>query len=329
MGTRIFSQQEIDNVFRSLKKKGQDKEASDSAELYDFRRPDRISKDQLRSLNTLYENFARSLASSLSAFLRQYVTVSVASLEQLSFRDFVHVLPTPTCINALGIIPYDSQAVLELGHSLIFPIFEMILGGKGSSQISVDRQVTEIERAILDGVFKIILHDLSASWNGVSDMEFYIDSHETQPALLQILSPNEAVLATSLEIRIGQHLGVMNIGFPSLVVHMLRQKFARQATMHRPRSTEHDPVRMLQLVKSSSVNVDARLEGCTVLLRDLVNLNAGDVIKFDRTTSSMIDLMCNGTKKFEGQIVSVRDKCAFRIHATAGEQMSLAAAGDK
>src|ERR1700679_2603153 len=127
MVDRVLSQEEIDDVFRNLRDTPIDEDPALRAEPYDFRRPDRIAKDQLRAIHQLHENFARSLASSLSAYLRAYVAVNLVSVEQLSFTEFTQCLPSPTSLIALGMKPFDGNAVLELNPSLAFPILEMLL----------------------------------------------------------------------------------------------------------------------------------------------------------------------------------------------------------
>ncbi len=140
-GDRVLSQEEIDDVFKSTR----DTASEDaSTQPYDFRRPDRIAKDQLRAIHLLHENFARSLASSLSAYLRAYVAVNLVSVEQLSFLEFTQCLPSPTSMIALGMKPYDGNAVLEINPSLVFPILEMLLGGSGKLATKMTREITEI-----------------------------------------------------------------------------------------------------------------------------------------------------------------------------------------
>src|ERR1700709_1573474 len=116
---------------------------------YDFRRPDRIAKDQLRSIHLLHETFARSLASSLSAYLRAYVVVNLVSVEQLSFIEFSQGLPSPSCMVVLGMKPFDGSALLEINPALVFPILEMLLGGSGKVTTKLQRELTEIEQSIL------------------------------------------------------------------------------------------------------------------------------------------------------------------------------------
>src|SRR5437879_653481 len=236
---RLLSQDEIDKVFRDHKEESKETTAK-KAQAYDFRRPDRIAKDQLRAIHLLHENFARSLASSLSAYLRAYVTVNLVSVEQLSFIEFTQCLASPTCMIALGMRPYDGNAVLEINPSLGFPILEMLLGGSGKAATKITREITEIEQSILDSLLRIILQDLRASWHAVATMAFSVESHETEPQLLQILAPNEAVVAISIEVRIGETAGMMNIGIPSIIVKMLRQKFDQQWSVRKTEATEEE-----------------------------------------------------------------------------------------
>lgn len=314
MADRVLSQDEIDNVFRRFQDRKADNDLSKRAQPYDFRRPDRIAKDQLRSIHLLHENFARSLASSLSAYLRAYVMVNLVSVEQLSFMEFSQCLPSPTCIIALAMRPFDGNAVLEINPSLVFPILEMLLGGSGKpSAVKMTREITEIEQSILEAVYRIILHDLKESWRQVTNISFSIDSHETEPSLLQFLAPNEAVVAISLEIRIGDSAGMMNIGIPSIIIKMLRQKFDQGWSNRRAGASEVEQARVLRLVGPAQVHLDARLEGPTLCLQDLLELKEGDVLAFDYSAAKPIHLLINGKLKYLGQVLASGKKRALQL----------------
>jgi len=317
---RVLSQDEIDGVFRRLAEeqaKTEDDDPGRRAQPYDFRRPDRIAKDQLRSIHLLHENFARSLASSLSAYLRAYVMVNLVSVEQLSFLEFSQCLPSPSCIIAMGMRPYDGNGVLEINPTLVFPILEMLLGGSGKPTASsrVTREITEIEQSIVEVVVRIILHDLRESWRQVTNVSFSIESHETEPSLLQFMAPNEAVVAISLEIRIGETTGMMNIGIPSIIIKMLRQKFDQGWSNRRTEASELDQRRVLRLVKPSNLQIDARLQGPTLKIQDLLSLEEGDVLAFDFSTEKPLNLLVNGRLKFQGQVAAKGKKKAFLIRS--------------
>jgi len=310
--SRQLSQPEIDAVFQSLHARKGDANARKAAP-FDFRRPDRIAKSQLRAIHVLHDNFVRNLVSSLSAYLRAYLIVNLVSVEQLSYAEFLECLPSPTCIVALGLRPYDGNAVLEMNSSLIFPILEILLGGSGSSLMNLQREITEIEQSLLEGLFRIILRDLREAWKGITQIDFSIESLETEPQFLRILAPSEAVVTIAVEIRIGESVGMMNIAMPSIIIKMMRQKFDMQWSVRKTESTELEQLRVLDLVRESSMTLEARLEGPTIRMEDLIRLEQGDVLSFDYPLRRPLECTINGKHKFRGRMVSSGEKLAFEV----------------
>ncbi len=310
---RVLSQEEIDNVFKKLRETAAEDDPSRKAQVYDFRRPDRIAKDQLRAIHLLHENFARALASSLSAYLRAYVAVNLVSVEQLSFMEFTQCLPSPTFMISLGMRPFDGNAVLEINPTLVFPILEMLLGGSGKVTTKMNREITEIEQSIMEGLLRIVLNDLRTAWHAVSTIDFAIEAYETEPQLLQILAPNEAVVAVSMEVRIGDTAGMMNIGIPSIIVKMLRQKFDQQWSVRKTRATEEERERVLRLIRPAIIHLDARLEGPRMRVETLLDLKEGDLLAFDHPLDRLLDFSVNGKLKYQGEVVSTGRKRAFQV----------------
>ena len=312
---RVLSQDEIDRVFRGLSDDVPEDLAA-RAQAYDFRRPDRIAKDQLRAIHMLHETFGRSLASSLSAYLRAYVIVNLVSVEQLSFSEFLQCLASPSIITQLSMRPFEGSAVLEMNPALVFPVVEMLLGGTGrTSNFKADREITEIEQSILEGVYRIILRDLKEAWESVTPLEFTLERHETEPQMLQILAPNEAVVAVSMEVRIGESIGMMNIGIPSIIIKMLRQKFDQQWSMRKSETTNDEHHRMLRLARSAQFDLDARLDGVTVATHDLLTVEEGDVLALDFAIDHPLLLQINGVRKYQGQIIDTGRKRGFYIES--------------
>lgn len=305
-------QQEIDNALKRARDSGKEEEAN-KAQIYDFRRTDRIAKDQLRTIHLLHENFARSMAASLSAYLRSYVIVNLISVEQLSFMEFTQSLPSPTSLIALAMKPYDGSAVLEINPSLVFPILEMMLGGSGKSSTKLNREITDIEQSILDGLLRVILADLRTAWLAVAAIDFTIEAHESAPQLLQVLAQNEAVVSISIEVRVGENTGMMNLGIPSIIVKMLRQKFDQHRTVRRTQATEEEHARVLRLIRPAVVHLDARLQGPRLAVPELLDLKEGDVLMFDYPDTRPLDLMINGKLKYEGEVVQVSGRRALHI----------------
>ena len=303
MATRQLTQQEIDAVFQNTQGRTADRGGAKRAVPFDFRRPDRIAKSQLHAIHQLHDNFVRNLVSSLSAYLRSYLIINLVSVEQLSYSEFLECLPSPTCLASLGLKPYDGNAVLELNSSLIFPILEILLGGDGKLQFSAQREITEIEQVLLDGLLRLILRDLREAWTFVTPIDFTIENIETEPQFLQILAPTEAVVAVAIEIRIGDSIGMMNIAMPSIIIKMMRQKFDQQWTLRKSASTDQEQSRVLESAADlAQLTSEVLLAGPELLLRDLMNLEEGDVLSFEYPTGRPLDLMLSGKKKYGGKL---------------------------
>jgi len=306
---RQLTQQEIDAVFENM----QDHRRETPAAKFDFRRPDRIPKSQVRAIHLLHDTFVRNLVSSLSAYLRSYLTVNLVSVEQLSYAEFLDGLPSPTCMVSLGLSPYDGNGVLELNPSLVFPILEMVMGGSGKSSAGIQRDITEIEQKLLDGLFRIILHDLREAWKGVTEVDFTIEALETEPQLLHILAPNEAVVSIGVEVRIGETVGMMNIALPSIVIKMMRQKFDQQWSVRKTHASEGEQARVLRMLRDASLTLETRLEGPTMRLGDLLELSEGQLILLDFPAERPLQLLVNNEPKFSGQIIRTGKKRACRV----------------
>ncbi|MDX2267589.1 MAG: flagellar motor switch protein FliM [Bryobacter sp.] len=307
MSDRVLTQHEIDNMFQASSENARRSELSRRAQPYNFRRPDRIAKDQLRSIYVMHETFARSLASSLSAYLRAYVVVNLVSVEQLSFTEFQQILPSPTVVAALRAKPFENSCLLELNPGIIYPILELLLGGSSVTQTKIDREVSEIEQAILENVFRLMLRDLREAWKGIALIDFAIENYETEPQLMQLLAPNEAIVAISIEIRLGEVSGMMNIGIPSIIIKMLSPKFAEQWTIRKTQPTEEEQLAVYRRIRDSKIEMDARLRGPKLTLQELLNLKTGDVLAFDFPAGKDLDVELNGVKRYECQI-AIRNK---------------------
>jgi len=324
MDTQL-SQNEIDRLFRKFGEGASSQAAPAKAAVsYDFRRSDRIPKDQLRSIHLMHDFLARNLASSLGAYLRAYVTVSLVSVEQLSFGEFLQYLPTPTCVSSIGMRPMDGNSVLELNPSLVFPILDLLLGGEGKAMFEEVREITEIERTIMEGVVRIVLHDLHEAWAPIANIEFKIDATETQPQLMQILSPNEAIVAIGFEITMGEARGMMNFGIPSILIKMMGQRFEQQWSVRRRGGARSDGERMRTLIRNAPVVVDARLRGGSLRVDRLLDLAPGDVISLEVPAGRPADVRVNGKLKFQGEIVAAGTRRGVLI-----AQPKAAAEGEK
>lgn len=308
---RQLSQHEIDRAFASSQ--GGAGASQRKLEVYDFLRPDRIPSGQLRAIQFLHENFARSLASSLSAYLRCYVLVNLVSFEQISYAEFVSELPSPTLIAGLNLHPFDGHGVIELGSPLFFPMLELLLGGTGRSPVLPKREITEVEEHLLEGLLRVILQDLRDAWRSVTPMDFTMHAIEKEPQFLQVLAPNEAVVAIGIEIRLANSTGMLNLAIPSLLVNMMRQKFDQQWTTRRAESSPEELANMLRLVSDSVAEVEVLLPQCSTPASQVACLQPGDLLLLDHDVNHMLECRVNGIERFYGRMVQAGRKRAFVI----------------
>jgi flagellar motor switch protein FliM len=238
----------------------------------------------------------------LSAYLRTYINVNLISVEQLSFRDFTACLPSPTCLATMRVIPFDGVAMLEINPALAYPLIEILLGGGKIKPTAVEREMTEIEKQILEGLLTLILQNLSMAWHSVATVDFRIESHETEPALLQVLPPNEAIVMIATEIQLSETSGMMNIGIPSNIVKLLRQKFEQQWSPRRATVTEEEAERMLGRISGAKLRIEARTPDSSITMGDLLKLGPGDVLMLDRRVQEPVVVQVNGAPRFEGEV---------------------------
>lgn len=308
-----LSQEEIDRLFRERTGAAERKPETEPAARYDFRRPDRIPKEQLRAIHLMHDFFARNLASSLGAYLRAYVGVSLVSVEQLSFGEFLQYLPAPTLVTSVSMNPMDGSSVLEVNPSLVMPMLDILLGGAGEALTEEVHELTEIEQSIAEAVLRVVLRDLREAWAPVAEIDFSVDGIETQPQLMQILSANEAVVAIGFEVTLGESRGMMNFGVPSILVKMIGQRFEQQWSMRRRTSQTDEGRTMAPIVEQTPVTLRAQIRGESMPFRSVLDLEVGDLISLERPIREPVEVRVNEVAKFSGRLVSVGRRAGVRL----------------
>ena len=286
---------------------GGDEEVQSSTESgvlpFDFRHSNQLPNSQLSLIQVLHESFVRMLTASLSLTLRSFVSGSVISVEQLSFGEFSERLQTPTCLVYLSMLPYEGFATVEIGNSLVAPILDNVLGGNGKIDTELDRELTDIEKGMLEGFFRLIPHDLSEAWKQIAAITFAFDCVETEPQLSNRTARTEAVVVIAMEIRLGDKVGMINLAIPSITLKMLRHKFDQQNTTRRAGSPETEAAIKQKLTEGLKVNVDCALVGSRIRLNDLLNLKVGDLIDLGIECDHRSTLLVNGVPKFRGEVI--------------------------
>ncbi|HWQ35098.1 MAG TPA: flagellar motor switch protein FliM [Blastocatellia bacterium] len=282
---------------------------------YDFRRPDRVSKEQLRSLYLLHDLFAHSLSSSLPIFLRAISEVTLISVEQQAYVEYLYGLPDPTAIFTLAMHPLQGMAILELNPSIAFPVIDRMLGGQGET-ISAPRPVTEIEQRILEGFLKIVIDDLREAWKPLVELDLQITGRETRPQMLQIVAPNEVVLAIVFQVQIGEARGMMSLCLPAITLEPILQKF-NQSLYSRIREVPAGQTRaLLDSMARVEFPVTAEITGTKAAVDDLMRLAPGDVLRLEHAVTEAVSISVGGVAKFEGSLVARGKRMAVQITRT-------------
>lgn len=285
--------------------------------IYNFRRPDRISKEQLRSLHFMHDRFSRNFSSSLSAYLRTIVEVNLLSVEQLSYAEFLLSLPDPTCFNAISLRPLEGNAALELNPSIVFPMIDKMLGGLGNP-LEASRRITEIEQSVIEGVIKLALEDLRETWYQVVEVEPRLEAKETSPQLIQIVTPNEVVVLIVFEVKMGDINGLINLCIPTAMLEPLQGKFDSEWSQGSRREVEpHELAALKNTMLNCRHNVNVDITGTKLSINELLNLEANDLILLDVDVSTPIHLSIGNTPKLEGVLAQKKGTRTFVVQKTA------------
>ncbi len=282
---------------------------------YDFKRPERVSKDQLRALAAIHEGFARNLGASLSGFLRTIIEIRVASIEQLTYSEFIRSLPNPTSFNLLEGEGLDGQLCLEISPLIIYPIIDRLLGGNSGEIFVPQRPLTAIEQRLVNRLTDRALTNLSESWTNLVPVNFRLAATESNPQLVQIVPPNEVVAIVVFEIKMGSRAGNMSLCIPFNVIEPLLGRLATQSWLSY-RRRETDPgqtARVREGLRTAHIEVRAFLARSTLTVGQLLALAPGDVLTTGKLSSGEVALHVEGLSKFAGHVGQLRGKRAVRI----------------
>ncbi|MFM9996403.1 MAG: flagellar motor switch protein FliM [Phycisphaerales bacterium] len=282
---------------------------------YDFKRPERVSKDQMRSLQTLHEAFARNFGASLSGFLRTIVEVKVATCEQMTYSEFIAGLPNPTSFNLIKADLLEGQMCLEISPLIIYPIIDRLLGGTSQDLFIPQRPMTQIEARLIGNVTGRGLEALSEAWAGIKQLKFSIAATESNPQLVQIVPPNEVVVVVGFELKTANRAGTMNLCIPYNVIEPVMDELSAQSWFAAARQQKQPQIekQITAGLSRATLGVTGLLARTTITLGDLVSMGVGDVIATDKPASEDVVLCVEGEKKFLAKIGQIKGKRALRI----------------
>jgi flagellar motor switch protein FliM len=284
-------------------------------QVYDFKRPERVSKDQMRALEALHEGFGRNFGAAISGYLRTIIEVSVAHIEQLTYSEFIHSLPNPTCFNLLKAEQLDGQLCLEISPLIIYPIIDRLLGGSNAELFIPQRPLTQIEQRLVQRITDRATHHLSEAWSNLTPVSFRVDDFESNPQLVQIVPPNETVVVVGFELKMGSRAGTMALCIPYNVIEPIMGKLATQNWFsYQRKGSQDDHLRRLtQNVSNAPVELRAFLAQTSIKLNDLLTLQVGDLITTEKEHTKDVLVQVEGKRKFLAQIGQYRGKRALRL----------------
>lgn len=282
---------------------------------YDFKRPERVSKDQMRALQTLHEAFSRNFGASLSGFLRTIVEVRVASCEQMTYGEFISGLPNPTSFNLITSDQLEGQTCLEVSPLIIYPIIDRLLGGTNQDLFIPQRPMTVIETRLISKITDRALTALAEAWAGVKQMTFAVSATESNPQLVQIVPPNEVVVVVGFELKMGTRAGTMNLCIPYNVIEPLMETLANQSWFSQTKAdaTREARIKLERSLTHAGLAVTGLLAETTITLSDLHAMQVGDILTTEKPTATPLVMCVENEKKFFCRVGQFKGKRALQV----------------
>ncbi|MBY0451270.1 MAG: flagellar motor switch protein FliM [Cyanobacteria bacterium] len=332
----MLSQDEIDNLLSSLSV-GIDKPllSDDNTEeqviekrnykLYNFRRPDKFSKDHLRALQTLHETFARQMGLVLTAYLRSTVEIDVVSVDQLTYDEFIRSMPSPMTVSILEMAPLPGQVLFGLGYEVTSSIIDRMLGGPGVSEPR-PRELTDIEQSLIKRVIDRAMTALEDAWRSMLDVETSLVATEESYALIQVATPGEMVALVTLEINVGnKDSGLISLCFPYPVLESVIRSLSSQRIFHGQHSDVpvEQQQQVLQKLHHAKMPVEVLLGGTTITVKDLLDLRVGDVVCLDRLAHESLLVCVNHRPKFFARPGTLKNNLAVYINESVADEEAI------
>jgi len=270
-------------------------------ETYDFRRPDKFAKDQLRTLQMLHETFARLFAGSLSGFLRVPVHVDLVSVEQIPYDEYMRSL-TSSIINVFSMAPLAGQAILEVEFNIILSMIDRLLGGPGS-MVKTTSVLTDIERALTESIIDRALREFFTAWEGIAQFSPRREIMETQSQFVQIVPPNDVVVSILFEIKVGDLRGAMSICIPYLLLKPVTPKLSAQrwfSSSVKKNSGKYVAVLASRLSKTA-ITCSVRLGSAAKSVAEVLDLKVGDIVSLNRAQNEEVEIILGNSVKFFGR----------------------------
>lgn len=294
---------------------------------YDFRRPNRISKNQVRTLQTIHESFAEIFSYYLVSKLQTVVSITVTSVDQLFYSEFILSVSNPSCLYVFDIEGTDGSGIMEVSPQLALSIIERLLGGTGENPPK-PRTITPIEQAVIRNVIEHALSDLRNAWRSIADLKFVFSRLETEADFVQIAPASEIVVVVSFDVNIGVHTFLMNLCFPTfaleeVLARLNRQQVTTTAMKQSPERIKENIEILKQQMSSTYLPIIAELGKASITVGELLELKPGDVIKINKRINEEIEILIAGKRKLAARPGSVDGKKAVKITRQLTEEDNI------
>jgi flagellar motor switch protein FliM len=318
---KILSQSEIDALLTTVAEGEQDKEqeAFDEQKLrsvltYDFRHPNRVSKDQIRTLENMHDTFAGHFGSALSTILRTVVDVDLVSVDQITYSEFIMSLVSPSCTYTFSAPPLEAVCLADFNPALTFGLIDRMFGGHGKV-LESERDLTGIERSVMSRLVKRLYTELVKSWEHLVEIEIEQVSFETNPQFIQVVPPGETVVVVSFQIKLFQSTGLLTICYPYVALEPVMSRLSAQNWIDatKQKNVEKDRLLNIDNLKNVESEVAAILLESSIKMRDFMELNIGDVVPSDKKINLPMEVTVNRRKKFLAKPGLSGKKRAFQV----------------
>ncbi len=328
----ILSQEEIDALLEFTEDDSDEKSSLDGNEIfnhkqvtpYDFKRPNRVSKEQLRTLREIHNKMARNLSSQISTIMHSIVEIQLYSINQMTYSEFLMNLSNPTSFNVFSMKPLDGSGILEISPSIAFPIIDKLLGGNGELYKNT-YEFSDIELNLLDMMLEYIMQNLKNAWSPIIKISPSVEVKESSPNIIQTIAQNEIVITVVMEITIGQSNGVINICYPVILLESILSRLSNRNVMISETNYKKSRNKELQvLIGGASVNVSAILGSATLYLREILDLKVGDIVQLDRAADDTVIINIDDKNKYIGEIGLQRYRKTIKITNTITTEKDMA-----
>lgn len=321
----VLSQSEIDNLLAALSSGDLDTEELNNADdkkvkNYDFKRPTKFSKEHLRTLEIIYEHYGRLLSTSMPVYLRKNIQVSVTSSETVIFSEFSNSLSNPVILGVVNFQPLGGTILIELASQLGFAMIDRMLGGSGDP-LEKTRDFTEIEMTIIEKMMVVCMQLMREPWKNVVDINPMMERIETNSQFAQIIAPSDMIAIVTLNVKIGDVEGFMNVCLPFFTLESVMDKLNTKfwyANMQEQNEEDFEEY-VEALIKRVDVPVKAVLGKTNISVTDFVNLQRGDIIRLNTEVDQDLTVYVGNIKKFTALPGTSRDKNAVRVTSVIRE----------